>query len=243
MQDLYAKQQGEQLSASFLALNNGFQNFEADGTTPDCTSNLQTLGTHLEFRKAAFGADLNAFLQTGERQGSLQVSSAYLLGLDFSYKASPKLGLGAGVEIISGDDAATADKTESFFPLFGTNHKFNGFMDYFFVGNHANSVGLLDVHLSANLKLNEKSGLLIKALHFSGEQDVPTGEKSLGTELDLVFSRAFNGYSLQIGYSHLFPADGMYALKGVSEANAADTQNWAWVMLTLKPKFLNTAKE
>jgi len=243
MQYLYAKQQWEHLSGSLLALNNGFQNFEADGTTPDGTSNLQTFGTHLEFRKSGFGADLNALLQTGERQGSLDVSGAYLLGLDLSYKASPKVGLGAGIEITSGDDTGTTDKTEAFFPLFGTNHKFNGFMDYFFVGNHVNSVGLLDVHLSANFKLNEKSGLLVKALHFSGEQDLPSGEKSLGTELDLVFSRAFNGYSLQIGYSQLFPADGMYELKGLSEDAAADNQNWAWVMLTIKPKFLNTTKD
>lgn len=115
-------------------------------------------------------------------------------------------------------------------------------MDYFYVGNHANTIGLFDVHVSGSFKFNENAGLLVKVLNFSGEEKLPSGEKSLGTELDLVFSRAFNGYSLQIGYSHLFPSDGMYELKGVSEAEAADNQNWAWAMLTIKPKFLNTAK-
>ncbi|WP_291865850.1 hypothetical protein [Maribacter sp.] len=172
----------------------------------------------------------------------MDVSSAYLLGLDLSLKASQKIGLGAGVEVISGNDASTTNKTEAFFPLYGTNHKFNGFMDYFYVGNHANSVGLVDIHVSVKFKLGKKSSLLVKALNFSGEQELPSGEKFLGTEIDLVFSQQFNGYGLSIGYSQLFASDGMYELKGVTEANAADSQNWVWVMLTIKPKFLNTTK-
>tara|TARA_R110000744_G_scaffold16224_2_gene44810 strand:+ start:519 stop:1802 length:1284 start_codon:yes stop_codon:yes gene_type:complete len=242
MQYLYLKENWKNLSGSLLVLNNGFQNFETDGATPDGISNLQTFGTHLDYKKGSFGAALNAFLQTGERQGAVDVGGAYLLGLDFNYNASAKISLGAGMEIISGNDAGTTDKTEAFFPLYGTNHKFNGFMDYFYVGNHANSVGLLDVHVSANFKLGEKSSLMVKALNFSGEQKLPSGEKSLGTELDLVFSQAFNGYSLQLGYSQMFAHDGMYELKGITEDASASSQNWAWAMLVIKPKFLNTSK-
>lgn len=245
MQYLYLKQQWTNFSGSLLVLNNGFQNFtgEGDARTADGVSNLQTLGTHLEYNKGSFGAAFNAFLQSGERQNSIDVSGAYLLGLDLTYKASAKIGLGIGTELISGNKADTADKTEAFFPLYGTNHKFNGLMDYFYVGNHANSIGLFDVHASANFKVGDKSDLLIQLLNFSGEQELPFTGKSLGTELDLVFSKAFNGYSLVIGYSHLFASDGMYELKGVAEDAAANSQNWAWAMLVIKPKFLNTAKE
>ena len=209
----------------------------------DGVSNLQTFGTHLNYKSGQFGAALNAFLQTGERQNSVDVGGAYLLGLDLTYKASPKIALGVGTELISGNKADTTDKTEAFFPLYGTNHKFNGFMDYFYVGNHANSIGLFDIHASANFKLGEKSGLLLKVLKFNGEQELPSGEKSLGTEVDLVYSHSFNGYALKIGYSQMFSASGMYELKGVAEDAAASSQNWAWAMLIIKPKFLNTAKE
>ena len=242
MQYLYAKQQWTDFSGSFLALNNGFQNFDTLGEA-DGTSNLQTLGTHLEYKKVGFGAALNAFIQTGERQNSVKVGGAYLLGLDFTYKALEKIGLGLGTEIISGNKADTADKTEAFFPLFGTNHKFNGFMDYFYVGNHANSIGLFDIHASANFKLGESSNLLVKVLNFSGEQELPSGDKSLGTEIDLVFSKKFKGYGLAVGYSQLFASDGMYELKGIAEADAASSQNWAWVQLTIKPTLLKTNKE
>ncbi|MCM4162939.1 MULTISPECIES: alginate export family protein [unclassified Arenibacter] len=242
MQYLYLKQNWKNLSGSLLLLNNGFQNFEADGTTPEGISNLQTFGTHLDYKKGCFGTALNAFFQTGERQGAVKVEGAYLLGLDLNYKAFDKVTLGTGMEMISGNDTSTGDKTEAFFPLYGTNHKFNGFMDYFYVGNHANSVGLFDVHVSANFKIGEKSSLMVKALNFSGDQALPSGEKSLGTELDLVFSQAFNGYSLQLGYSQMFANEGMYELKGITEDVSASSQNWAWAMLVIKPKFLNTSQ-
>jgi len=241
MQMLYLKQKWESFSASALLMNNGFQNFTGDPAVADGLSNLLTVGTHLNYKKGSFGAAFNGYLQSGERQNSLDVGGAYLLGLDLSFKVSKGVTLGLGAELISGNDASTTDQTEAFFPLYGTNHKFNGFMDYFYVGNHANSVGLTDLHASAKFALGKTSSLLVKVLNFSGEQELASGEKSLGTEIDLVFAKKFKGYGLAIGYSQMFASDGMYELKGVTEADAAGSQNWAWVQLTMKPKFLNTA--
>ena len=102
------------------------------------------------------------------------MQGAYLLGLDASYKASAKVALGAGVEMISGNDGE-AGETGAFFPLYGTNHKFNGFMDYFYVGNHANSIGLVDIHASANFTVSKTSSLMVKALNFRGESKLGLG--------------------------------------------------------------------
>lgn len=240
MQYLYAKQVWERLSGSVLFLNNGFQKFDTSVTpnVVDGTSNLQTLGTHLEYKQGRLGLAANAYIQTGKREGDIAVKGAYLLGLDVNYKATDKMGLGAGIEIISGNDKGVGE-TSAFFPLYGTNHKFNGFMDYFYVGNHANTVGMFDIHANANFTFSDTSSLLVKILNFRGEQPLPSGEKSLGTEVDLVYTKKFKGYSMVLGYSHMFAADGMYELKGVTKADASDTQNWAWAMLVLKPKFLN----
>lgn len=234
----YFKKTWNNFSGSLLLLNNGFQNFEEDGETQDGISNLQTFGTHLKYGKGKFGASSNLFLQTGERQGAIEVSNAYLASLDLSYKISEKTGLGIGAEMISGNDKESG-KTSAFFPLYGTNHKFNGFMDYFYVGNHANSIGLIDLHASAKFKFSKKSELFAKLLYFSGEKALPSGDKSLGTELDLVYTHKFKGFLIKGGYSHMFPLDGMYELKGLEKDLAASTQNWAWVMLVIKPKILN----
>lgn len=234
MEYVYLKQQWESFGASFLALNTTFQDL-ASGVSTGTVSSLLTVGSHLSYKKGGFGIEGNIFVQTGERQNEVDVKGAYLAGLDLSLKASSKVGFGLGAEITSGKK----DNSAAFFPLYGTNHKFNGFMDYFYVGNHANSVGLVDIHASANFKLSEKSGLLLKVLNFSGEQKLPSGDKSLGTEVDLVFNTKLKGAGLAIGYSQMFANDGMYELKGTTKDEAANGQNWAWAMLTIKPKFLN----
>jgi len=227
----------EAFSFSLLALNNGFQNFTEDGTEADGISNLQTFGTHLKYSKGIFGASANIYGQTGERQNEIKVKGAYLLGLDLNFNISETTGLGIGAEIISGNDQ-NAGSTGAFFPLYGTNHKFNGYMDYFYVGNHANSIGLVDFHISADFNISEKSGFLVKVLSFSGEQSLPSGDKFLGTEVDLVYILKLKEFTFKAGYSQMFASDGMYELKGVPESLASNVQNWAWAMLVFKPKFM-----
>lgn len=249
MQHLYAKKSWEKFSASLLLSNLGFQKSTVDAgvRTPESGLNSTfTAGTHLNFKSGAFGLAANAFIQTGTFFTGLDIEGAYLLGLEGTYKASDKVSLGLGVEAISGDDKSTTGATEAFLPHFGTNHKFNGFMDHFYVGNWINNVGLMDVHASVTWKMGEKSTLFAKFLNFSGMEDAPSGASDLGNELDLVFTQKFKGYALKIGYSHLFPGEAMEELeinrRGGSVTDFEGTQNWAWAMLIIKPKFLNTAK-
>jgi hypothetical protein len=54
-----------------------------------------------------------------------------------------------------------------------------------------------------------------------------------------VFNTKLKGAGLAIGYSQMFANDGLYELKGTTKDESANGQNWAWAMLTIKPKFLN----
>ena len=240
MQYAYAKKSWDEFSGSLLFMKTGFQNIATTGgvtASAGGVSNLQTFGTHINYKSGNFDAVLNVYLQTGERQNEVKVKGAFLTGVELGYKMSDKLKLGIGAELISGNDAV-AGETNAFFPLYGTNHKFNGFMDYFYVGNHANSIGLFDVHASAKYKVTDKSSLFLKVLNFSGERELLSGKKQLGTEVDMVFVHKFSGFTLKGGYSHMFASDGMYELKGLAKNLASNTQNWAWVMLVFKPKFI-----
>ena len=237
-------------SISLLAMNTTFQN-RIEGEATEGFFHRHTFGTHSKFKLGAVGLALNAFYQTGEAATDVDLS-AYLIGLESSFKAgTTKFGL--GFELQSGtDEDATDGKNKSFFPLYGTNHKFNGFMDYFYVGNHANNVGLTDIYGSVVFKIGEKSGLLVKAHYFGAnatllnDTDGSEADSYLGTEVDIVYTQKLLPFAtLKIGYSQMFAAEGMEFLKTnlnadppVNRLNPSGLQNWGWAMLVVKPNFL-----
>ncbi len=230
----------EKFSASLLIVNNSYQSLDpSDSQTPvDGTINRQTFGTHLVAKPAkGFSIAANLYGQTGEFTEDIDLS-AYNAMLEMTYKPGKTL-FGLGFETLSGDENGGADgEIKSFFPIFGTNHKFNGYMDYFYVGNHANTIGLNDIYAKTVIKTGEKSSLLVSAHYFSGAESLGDNvDDYLGTEVDLVFTQKLLPFAtLKIGYSHMFASDSMEILKGVSDPSS--TQNWGWAMLVVKPNFL-----
>lgn len=227
MQYAWLHKDWSNLSASFLFLNNG-------SNTNDGLKYSQTVGTHLKSKQNNLQVAANLYYQFGTDKMNRDLS-AYLVGLEGNYKVSTKTKLGLGIELQSGNDYdSNAGDNNAFTPLYGTNHKFNGFMDYFYVGNHANNVGLLDIYAKANFKLNEKSGLTAFIHNFSAAADINANvSKQLGTEIDLVYGYKFTKQiGFKAGYSQMFASEGMEVLKGTSDNN---TNNWAWLMVTIKP--------
>ncbi|WP_370397972.1 alginate export family protein [Tenacibaculum dicentrarchi] len=227
MQYAWLHKDWSNLSASFLFLNNG-------SNTNNGLKYSQTVGTHLKSKQNNLQVAANLYYQFGTDKMNRDLS-AYLVGLEGNYKVSTKTKLGVGIELQSGNDYdSNAGDNNAFTPLYGTNHKFNGFMDYFYVGNHANNVGLLDIYAKANFKLNEKSGLTAFIHNFSAAADINANvSKQLGTEIDLVYGYKFTKQiGFKAGYSQMFASEGMEVLKGTSDNN---TNNWAWLMVTIKP--------
>ena len=197
-------------------------------------SGLITAGIHAKAKFGKLGLTANAYIQDGERVGDVAVESATLLSLDATYGITDKVSVTAGIESISGRD----DDSAAFFPLYGTNHKFNGLMDRFYVGNHANAGGLVDIHLGGKFNLGSGFNLMVKGHNFT-EQSLD--KETLGQEIDLVLAKKFKQYKLVVGYSHFIESDYYEGNYGAYEAD--DLQNWAWAMLIIKPKFLGGAKK
>jgi len=232
MQFAWLHKDFSKVKASFLFLNNGLV------TTPDANINYsQTYGTHLKFKATnSISAAFNGYYQGGEAKEGNGLS-AFLVGLDLGYKANDTWNLGLGFEMQSGNDYnATSADTKAFTPFYGTNHKFNGFMDYFYVGNHGNSVGLVDVYFKASAKLGKTSSITAFVHNFSAQADIAADvNKALGTEIDLVYKHKVNkDVSVSAGYSQMFASEGLEVLKGNSDGN---TNDWGWLMLTIKPSF------
>jgi len=258
MQFLHAHKSWENFKGSFLFINNSFQNIAETNAGNDPTpgtSSRQTTGFYGKYTEGKFGLTGSAYYQFGQFTDNLDIS-AYQASIFGSYKPSEgafKL-LGIGAEILSGNDnnAPSNGETKAFFPLFGTNHKFNGYQDFFYVGRHANRVGLIDINAKAVLKTGAKSKLVSAIHYFNAAADLPgDADKYLGTALDFVFVQGINKYAnLKIGYSHSFLSDDFLQLNtqapgsdnSIPEGQEADVQNWGWVMLTINPNLFKWKK-
>src|SRR5690606_27490937 len=230
----------ETLSLSFLVLNTGFI-FEND-SEQDVDYN-QTFGVHADYSKNRLKADISAYIQTGEIAN--QDLTAFDISGNIRYDATAHITLGLGAEYLSGTDMnETTSKLKSFNPLFGTNHKFNGWMDYFYVGNHSNSVGLVDINLPLKYQKEKISVQVVPHVFTSAATvvDMLGNEKNsyLGTEID--FSLGYmvaENITFQVGYSQMFATTTMEVLKG---GNKDNTNNWAWAMFVFKPKLFSYSK-
>ena len=238
-QYLWLHKDWKHFSASILALNNGMQFIDTVIASNNETRYAQTLGTHLKYNKNKWAFFSNLYTQLGKDMANNSMS-AYLLSAEANYKAKTWLA-GIGGELISGNDNGTSANGENkaFNPVFGTNHKFNGWMDYFYVGNHINNVGLIDIYLKGGITIKEKSNLLAVVHNFAAPQNIAgTNSTQLGTEVDVVYSYKFNEYvGLKAGYSQMFAQEGMEFLKGVQDNNV---NNWGWLMITIKPTIFET---
>lgn len=235
LQYVWLHKDWEKLSASFLFLNNGLQYIDETDDTKNDTRYSQTAGLHLKAKVNKFNLSSNLYYQIGKDVSNNNLN-AYLISLEANYAATEKLNMGLGGELQSGNDfgAPANGKNKAFNPLYGTNHKFNGFMDYFYVGNHINNVGLIDFYGNVKYAFNKKSNVNL-AIHqfFAAAKINDEKSKNLGFELDLVTSHTLSEYvSVQAGYSQFFAQKGIEIVKNNFDGN---TNNWGWVMLTIDP--------
>jgi hypothetical protein len=236
MQFLWYNYKTDNTALSLLFLNNGIQH------SVDKTVFSQTTGGRITQKLGQVDLAGSAYLQTG-RDGADRKLSAFYLAAEGGYSFSEKFKGAFGFEYLSGTDYLNinnnAATNRSFTPLFGTNHAFNGHMDYFYVGNHLNHVGLINPYLATQYTKNKF--LFMGHLHLFFADGalppyvVPSENRGsyLGTEVDLIAGYTFSpSTSIRFGYSQMFPSDKLEFVKGV---NTSKANNWAWVMLILKP--------
>jgi hypothetical protein len=230
----------KKLGLSVLVLNNGMPYIVG---TEEKVDYCQTLGSRLVFKNGNLNIDGAAYLQTGKLSDK-SVNANYL-SANISYKFSATLNAASGFERLSGKDQNdTSTDVKSFNPLYGTNHKFNGYMDYFYVGNHTNSVGLTDVYATLNYDKNKFSAKLTPHYFASAATIYKAGEKQnsyLGTELDFTLAYKMYDYvTIDAGFSQMFATTSMEVLKGGNK-NAGN--NWAFLSIKINPNLFSYKSE
>lgn len=246
MQFVWFNKKFKSLGLSLLFLNNGLQNKSTAAVPVYKTSFSQTFGTRIVYDKSALSWYGSTYYTTG-KDITLRDLSAYYANLGLNAKLNDIWGTGLGWELLSGtsqkEKKANVNYTNnSFTPFYGTNHKFNGVMDYFYVGNHLNSVGLNDIYGNVTYKKNKFNATITPHLFYSANDVLNPAvngalmAKSLGTEIDLMAGYKLGDIvQLTCGYSQMFGTETLKALSGGDQHVA---NNWAWVMITFKPELI-----
>lgn len=229
------------LNMSLLFLNTAYENqliLPIPTPTPELKVDyMQTFGTYMNTKGKSWDANLWFYGQTGKN--TTYTVSAFDAALNLNYAVTQKFKAGLGHEFLSGKSQAdTSTNIKSFNPLFGTNHALNGYMDYFYVGNHKKSVGLQDAFLKFGYNVNKWQFTLSPHV-FNASNTVldGTGNKMdnyLGTEIDFTAGYAVHKFmNITGGYSQMFATDTMQRLKG---GDVDHTNNWTWLAVNVNPQ-------
>lgn len=213
----------------------------AQGTRFRQTLGIPTLRTNLGKSTLSgyfyyqFGEDIS-----GKTVSGFNTSAQFSRLLINQEESGKKLRATLGFEFISGSDASGQDKNTSYSLQYGTNHLFNGYMDWFYVANGwENSVGLKNYYLRSRYEFSPKFWVQTDFHLFStysqpvDREGAVLSDNKLGSELDFTFGLILNeSVSLQGGYSQFFYTE---TLEAIQPVNLNNQQNWAYLMVIFRP--------
>ncbi|MBS4055707.1 MAG: alginate export family protein [Bacteroidales bacterium] len=234
----------KQFTASVITVSSGFHKNDSS----EVLYLRQSLGTYLTYSNDHLNTWGSFYYQFGRNVKGIKVSA-----WNFNYRADyrfEKLSLGAGFTALSGDDQSNQSSDNLFDLLYGTRHKFLGYMDYFNnVPKSTANGGLNDVFAVVDYAVTPRLHLTAEYHNFSLNRQVPDAttapvtdflKSQLGNEVDLWFNLKFNKVvGLSGGYSFMLPGESLEKLQNIP-VGESKFSSWAWLQLTVKPEFFNS---
>lgn len=239
---------------SAIAISEGFQQTEVDEDEQKNYFNCYkyTYGGNIEFKRKDFplSAYATAYGQAGKTNKNLKLN-AYLLALKLNYQVVKPLSVTGGVDFYSGTgkEVDKKQKTQTFSGLYGSNHSFNGSMDYWSSTSLPNG-GLVDLYLCGQYEICSQVSISGAFHSFRLAREMAgTDKKGLGNEIDLDLTYKFCKIAtVKAGWSTYFDSDLTKTVRGV-EGVASPTQDtktrfnqWAYVSLTITPQLFSYKK-
>lgn len=186
------------------------------------------------------------FIQRGNNKWGKNLE-AYMANLSVMFQKG-KFQVGPAIDYMSGNNANdpnTSGTDNRFDPLYGTPHRWWGFMDYYYVGTGGPIGGLINSQIRAKYTAN-RFFVTVDYHNFKSDNPVTnekvTGKvtKDLGNEIDIVFNYNVNKFvNLELGYSKYFGATDATAItKGLGATTTKREADWAYAMFTIRPDFL-----
>ena len=234
---------------SFLFFTDQFSKYSVDTVNKIAVKNYQgstwsraTTGFYLNKSFHKIGITASAYYQFGKSSSGQNLSAALLSGFA-RYSLSKKISAGFGIDYTSGGQTGTT--SNNFDPLYGTPHKFWGFMDYYYAASPFGTGGLADYYVKWKDQLSEKSWLTADIHQFSSAAsivvpaDPSNNNKSFGQELDLIYSyNLTKEINFEGGYGHFWSTALLSSPNVKNVPNAKPNSNWAYIQINIRPDFL-----
>ena len=234
---------------SFLFFTDQFSKYSVDTVNKIAVKNYQgstwsraTTGFYLNNSFHKIGITASAYYQFGKSSSGQNLSAALLSGFA-RYSLSKKISAGFGIDYTSGGQTGTT--SNNFDPLYGTPHKFWGFMDYYYAASPFGTGGLADYYVKWKDQLSEKSWLTADIHQFSSAAsivvpaDPSNNNKSFGQELDLIYSyNLTKEINFEGGYGHFWSTALLSSPNVKNVPNAKPNSNWAYIQINIRPDFL-----
>jgi hypothetical protein len=193
-----------------------------------------TFGTYVKGTLGNFDHEIDAGYQAGKifAGNRKQTISAFILSYtaNYTFESDLKPFVGAQIDYTSGDDNPADDDYKTYASLYGTGHKYFGYMDYFVnLVNDTYGLGIMD--LVGKVGFNPVKALKLN-LHFhvfQANQDYRlingSTSKNFGSEIDFVASYKYNSnITFEGGASMFMPGDIF------KERRGKDTATWLYLM-------------
>ncbi|MEJ7738469.1 MAG: alginate export family protein [Chitinophagaceae bacterium] len=264
MQFFYVAKKLNQTSLSFLLLSDQFGKYKLDsvrtltgtdtgyvfgrrfnqkGVNNRLTTGI-LLNSSLDKRKH-WSLQAGFYYQGGNDRDGLKLS-AYTTTASLSF-SSKLMSYTAGWDYVSGNDAFSSSSTNHRFdPLYGTPHKFWGYMDYFYAGTGSPVGGLSDPYFKIKYVSPKKNLLIGLDYHYfslARDQRDNTGKainKYLGSEFDLVGNYNLNKITtVELGLAYLAAGRSMEYAKAITPGTSKLNSSWAYLQINVKPEFFS----
>jgi hypothetical protein len=203
-----------------------------------------TAGTNVNFKQGKIAAGASFYIQHGSLKTGQKVLS-HFYAANFSWDILRNTCIKLGYDHYSGTDLSDSTRTgnSSFSKLYGTNHRFLGYMDYFGkdIASENNGAGInnINIRIENAVTKNIKSQLTWHWFALDKEYLSPKDkvDKYLGSEIDLMLTyKTGQNISVQAGYSFMLPHSTLEIISEIGEGKSRFAQ-FGWLQVQFTPTF------
>ena len=235
------------LGASLLFVNMGLDDWMVDEDDAPETCFQQLAGTFLSWNPKYFGMEASYYHQWGKAYGGIPLN-AWMASSKVMANPSERWKMRVGYDYLSGEEdfpipgegrigLVHHEIVRGFSSLYGSNHKFYGAMDFFYVSTYVYCItpGLQNLYAGVTWTPVKPFSADVAYHYFATAAPVPKADRSLGHEVELELTWTIApSVSLSAGYSFMQGTETMAILKRSSENNRL---HWGWLMLNVTPTF------